>query len=294
MSGAVIRFGIFEFDPGTGELRRDGTPVRLQAQPARALAVLLRHAGETVTREALQREVWSDGTHVDFERGLNFCIAQLRTALRDSADSPRYIQTVPRAGYRFIAPVSAPSDEAPAVAVTGVTMAPVLPGVRARHSARSVTAAALVLVGLATLGWTLWAAKRAAPPTVIVVPFYNETGRPDLDLVAKATGDATVVRLATPERLPLLSVIGNAGRLQRPFARADVQEIAQQLGATWVVIGQLKSDGERVRVLGHLIRASDMKHVWAQTFDGGAASLPAQTATAEAIAAAVSQAVANN
>ena len=99
------RFGLFEFDPDTGVLNREGVPVRLQPQPGRVLAVLVTHAGEVVTRDALRQEIWNDGTFVDFERGLNFCIAQIRSALGDSAESPRFIETLPRRGYRFIAPV---------------------------------------------------------------------------------------------------------------------------------------------------------------------------------------------
>ena len=101
-----MRFGLFEFDPDSGVLSREGVPVRLQPQPGRVLAILVTHAGEVVTRDALRQEVWNDGTFVDFERGLNFCIAQIRSALGDSADSPRFIETLPRRGYRFIAPVS--------------------------------------------------------------------------------------------------------------------------------------------------------------------------------------------
>ncbi len=99
------RFGLFEFDAAAGELTREGVPVRLQPQPARVLAILVAHAGEVVTRDTLRQEVWNDGTFVDFERGLNFCIAQIRSAVGDSADSPRFIETLPRRGYRFIAPV---------------------------------------------------------------------------------------------------------------------------------------------------------------------------------------------
>ena len=99
------RFGLFDFDPDTGVLNREGVPVRLQPQPGRVLAILVTHAGEVVTRDALRQEIWNDGTFVDFERGLNFCIAQIRSALGDLAESPRFIETLPRRGYRFIAPV---------------------------------------------------------------------------------------------------------------------------------------------------------------------------------------------
>ena len=100
------RFGLFEFDPASGVLTREGTPIRLQPQPARVLALLVEHAGELVTRDDLRAAVWGDATFVDFERGLNFCIAQVRGALGDSAESPRFVETIPRRGYRFIAPVS--------------------------------------------------------------------------------------------------------------------------------------------------------------------------------------------
>ena len=100
-----FRFGTFDFDATTSELRREGIPVRLQAQPAQVLAILLEQAGQIVTRETLQQTVWADGTQVDFERGLNYCIAQVRSSLKDSADSPRFVRTIPKKGYQFIAPV---------------------------------------------------------------------------------------------------------------------------------------------------------------------------------------------
>ena len=102
------RFGLFDFDPASGELRREGIPVKLQAQPAQVLRILIANAGELVSRETLRKAVWGTETFVDFDRGLNFCIAQIRAALGDSADSPRFIRTVPKQGYQFVAPVSAP------------------------------------------------------------------------------------------------------------------------------------------------------------------------------------------
>src|ERR1700683_1150525 len=96
-----IRFGIFDFDQRTGELRREGQYVHLQAQPAQVLGVLLSRAGEVVTRDTLREVVWGCGTFVDFDRGLNFCVAQIRSALGDSAESPRYIKTLPKRGYQF-------------------------------------------------------------------------------------------------------------------------------------------------------------------------------------------------
>jgi TolB-like protein/DNA-binding winged helix-turn-helix (wHTH) protein/Tfp pilus assembly protein PilF len=116
------RFGLYEFDSRTGELRREGEIVKLSPQPARVLALLLAKAGEVVLRDELRAHLWGDETFVDFERGLNFCVLQVRSALGDSSENPRFIQTVPRKGYRFIAPVSAapPSHGPPSVLGTSV------------------------------------------------------------------------------------------------------------------------------------------------------------------------------
>src|SRR5262245_58773806 len=100
-----FRFGVFEFNAETGELFRDGIAVKLQSQPARVLGLLVAQAGEVVTRDTLRQAVWGSETFVDFDRGLNFCIAQIRSALGDSAESPRFVRTAPKQGYKFIAPV---------------------------------------------------------------------------------------------------------------------------------------------------------------------------------------------
>jgi DNA-binding winged helix-turn-helix (wHTH) protein/TolB-like protein len=270
-------FGRFDFTPETRELRRDGRPVRLQAQPGKVLAVLMAHAGEIVTRETLQREVWGGETHVDFERGLNYCIAQIRSALGDNAESPRYIETVPKQGYRFIAPL----------------VAQLAPEAAGRPAWRAVAATLLLLV-LVSGALAVTIQREDSRPTIAVIPFYNETGRPDLDQVAKAISDATVARLATPERIGKLSVIGNAAALRNPFARTDVQEAARAVGAEWILIGQLKADPAALRVIGHLIRVSDMKHVWAQTFDDPTFALDAQGRTAESIAANIARTTASD
>src|SRR5436190_4359168 len=100
-----FRFGIFELDPRGGELWKAGVRTRLQPQPARVLTLLVSRSPELVTREEIQREVWPEGTFVDFEQSLNFCIRQIRTALGDQAATPRYVETLPRRGYRLLVPV---------------------------------------------------------------------------------------------------------------------------------------------------------------------------------------------
>src|ERR1700719_2622172 len=100
-----LRFGVFELDPRAGELRKRGLRVRLQEQPFRVLEMLLEHAGEVVTREELQKRLWAGDTFVDFDHGLNKAINKIREALGDSAESPRFVETVSRRGYRFLAEV---------------------------------------------------------------------------------------------------------------------------------------------------------------------------------------------
>src|SRR5215472_1075433 len=101
-----LRFGPYELDIAAGRLLKNGIAVKLQPQPFRVLLLLIQHAGEVVPREEIQSSVWGDSTFVDFERGINFCINQIRAVLCDNAEKPRYIETIPRIGYRFIAPVT--------------------------------------------------------------------------------------------------------------------------------------------------------------------------------------------
>jgi DNA-binding winged helix-turn-helix (wHTH) protein len=112
--GRVARFGVFEVDLAAGELRKSGVRVRLQEQPFQVLSFLLDRAGDIVTREELRQQLWPADTFVDFDHSLNTAILKLREALGDSAGSPRYVETLPRRGYRFVAPVERTGDAAPA------------------------------------------------------------------------------------------------------------------------------------------------------------------------------------
>jgi DNA-binding winged helix-turn-helix (wHTH) protein/TolB-like protein len=285
----TIGFGVYTFDPASGDLRREGRPVRLQPQPARMLAALAAQPGEIVTREALQAAIWEPGTHVDFDRGLNFCAAQIRGALRDSATSPRFIETIPRRGYRFIAPVHR-HDDLPAEGKPSALLDQFpriqLPWPRPLRG-RLPAAAALVVVSLAAVV-LLARVTTPAPPRIAVVPFDNETGSPDFDRLAKGVSDATVVRLTTPERLPRFGIIGNAAALRFTFVPRDLKAMGDGLGAQYIVLGQLKRGERGFRLVAHLIRVSDQTHVWANAFDRASLDLQDQSAVAEAIAQAVS------
>jgi DNA-binding winged helix-turn-helix (wHTH) protein len=109
----VVTIGDFELDVDAGELRRLGRPIRLQPQPFKLLALLVSRAGEVVTRDDIRKELWAEDTFVDFDQGVNYCIRQIREALRDDAERPMFVATVPKRGYRFIAPVHRPPADGP-------------------------------------------------------------------------------------------------------------------------------------------------------------------------------------
>jgi TolB-like protein/DNA-binding winged helix-turn-helix (wHTH) protein len=272
-----VRFGAFEFDPASGELTREGRRVRLQRQPSRLLALLLATPGEVVSREAIRLALWGEDTHVDFERSLNFCVAKLRSALRDSAADPEFIETLPTRGYRFIASVAADPSAPPPPDTE--TLPPDIPP-RSLRAWVIVTATAVAAV----IALRIFGHGPPEAPKVVVVPFHNETGSPDLDRVAKGVSDATVAKLAASDRL---LVIGNASGLAFSFKPRDMKAMGESLDAQYLVLGQMKRDDRRLRIVAHLIRVSDQTHVWATTFDRPTLDLQAQAAIAEEIAKAV-------
>lgn len=283
----TVRFREFEFAPATGELWMAGRRVRLQRQPSRLLELLVARPGDVVSREEIRQALWGDDTHVDFERSLNFCVAKLRSALRDNAASPRFVETVPTRGYRFIAPIDA-VPLAPAASTTSPSIMPLPPPARPWW----LWAAALVAVIAAVGIQQLWQQRhRPATPRIVVVPFHNETGSADLDRVAKGVSDATVARLATPERLSHLLVIGNATDLTFSFKPANMKVMGESLGAQYLLLGQMKRDDRRMRIVAHLIRVSDQTHLWAKTYDSDALDLPQQASIAEEIARSVAASI---
>ena len=250
-TGPRVRFGAFEFEPATRELRRDGRPVRLQAQPAQVLAVLLAHSGEVVTRDELRQAVWGTETFVDFERGLNFCVAQIRSALGDSAESPRFVRTLPKRGYRFIAPVAAWNPQPPPPAPERVSPRPT-------HVAIAL-AALFVLIAVGWAGQSWWAAH--SPVRIAVTRFDNQTGDPLLDRFADGLTDSVVADLTTA-RPGKLDVIGNAEILRVPRDRRNLLAIASSLKVRYVVLGQVQGDPSHPRILAHLIRLPEQTHLW--------------------------------
>ncbi|MBC7927912.1 MAG: winged helix-turn-helix domain-containing protein [Bryobacteraceae bacterium] len=224
-----LRFGPFDFDPANGELRREGMPKHLQPQPAQVLALLLSQRGEVVTRESLRKAIWGDDTVVDYDRSLNFCVAQIRSALGDSSDSPLYIKTVPKRGYQFIAPVSI-STPPESIVTTRPRRVPLL------------LASAAGVVSL-LLGFTLWSRNPdPAQPTgirIAVARFENRTGDPQFDRFSTGLTDTLVAEL-TEWGGNRFAVIGNAAILRLPRNQQDLLTIHSTLKADLVVLGDVQ------------------------------------------------------
>jgi DNA-binding winged helix-turn-helix (wHTH) protein/TolB-like protein len=262
----VYRFGIFDFDVESGELRKNARPLPLERQPARVLAVLLERAGELVTRDELRESVWDRGTHVDFDRGLAYCLSHIRAVLGDRGDNPRFIQTFPKRGYKFIAPVTAETfTPGRPEGRHYVRVAEGVHDVRVHHRLHDVRVSRFHLLAAALLVLLLlgaWFFVNRRPETILVAVsvFDNETGVAEYDRPIAGLSDLVVTNLANlaPERL---AVIGNAEVLRRPRNIRNLKAVAEGVHADYVLLGQLQQGEAGLRFVTHFIRLSDMAHL---------------------------------
>ena len=241
-SPAIVRFGVFEADLRAGELRKQGVRVRLQEQPFQVLTVLLQRPGEVVTREELRNHNWSPDTFVDFDNSLNTAINKLREALGDSADNPRFIETLPRRGYRFIAPVTGADQKDSVVASPAA-------GGRAQIW-RIILPAAVALV-TAVVGGFLWRSRHqlvlTEKETIVLGDFANSTGDPVFDDTLR---QGLRVQL---EQTPFLNIlsdqkVGEELRLmERPIDErltpATAREVCRRTGSKAFVAGSISNLG---------------------------------------------------
>ena len=266
-------FGTFTFDSGSLELTREGRPVRLEPQPARALAMLLSRPGEVITRDELRAAIWGEHTHVDYDRGLAYCLAQVRTALGDNADNPRFVQTLPKRGFRFLAPVAvgangATNAEIPPVATAtapSTSPASLPPPASGWWRTRGPWLTAVAAVMVAALIWV----RADTPPRqtlVAVSVFDNETGDPSLDRFVTGLSDLVVSRLT--DLAPVqVGVIGNAAALRQPRAIRNLKTLATAVSADYIVIGQLQRQDAGLRFILHFIRLRDEVHLSARRLE---------------------------
>lgn len=275
----TYRFGVFEFAADSGQLRKAGRLVPLEPQPARALALLLAEADRLVTRDALKEAVWGPDTHVDFDRGLAYCISQVRSALGDSGDSPRFVQTIPKKGYRFIAPVATPEQPAPPAPAAAPTIRPPSASPQRRYALLTLT---LLAMGAVAAGFALRAAPTPAAPTIVAVSIFdNETGRTEYDRLVAGLSDLVVTRLTglAPDRV---AVIGNAAVLRQPRNIRNLKAVAAEVRADYVILGQLQESEAGLRFITHFIRLSDGTHLKANRLsypDGDLSGLEAAVVT---------------
>jgi TolB-like protein/DNA-binding winged helix-turn-helix (wHTH) protein/Tfp pilus assembly protein PilF len=285
-----VKFGRFEFNPATGELKKAGVAVKLQAQPAKVLGLLIRRAGELVTRQELQQEVWGEN-FVEFDQGLNFCIRQIRIALNEQAEAPLFIETVPRQGYRFIAPLSplneTPAEPAPAAPALAPAAEPAMPPVKRWRGASVLIGMAVLVAGLALAVW-LWRRPVAQMPggrrMLAVLPFDNFTGETAQEHFCDGLTEELIAVLSRLNPAQL-GVIARTSAMRYKTDKKPVSQIKTELGVDFLIEGSVRQQAGQARITVQLIRASDASHLWALSFDRAQSDLlGVQREVAEAVA----------
>ena len=298
----LLRFGLFEVDPEASELRKKGVRLKLQDQPFNLLLVLIEHPGSLVTRDELRQRLWNPDTFVEFDHSLNTAMMRLREALGDSSENPRFIQTVPRKGYRFIAPVhvveekdldgkqasqstpdvnsgatEADASEDAALSVA-VPLSPpssfdpirtdrqVSPGramlVRTAAVALLLATVVLFVRFKSKLGFGQPPAKQIT--SIAVLPMENLSGDSNQDYFADGMTDELIASLA---RISSLRVISHTTAMQYKGTHLSLEKIAHDLNVDAVVEGTVLRSGDRVRITAELIQVSTDRHLWADTYE---------------------------
>ena len=278
----LVRFGVFEFDLTTGDLFNGRRTTRLQEQPRQALTTLVSRPGELVTREELRALLWPGDTFVDFDTGLNVVVNKIRQALGDSATSPRFIETLPRRGYRFVAPVVRIGNSDVAAGESGAISQDADSQGRshadaAQRPAATATRIWLLLVPVMVLvaaGFWLARGWRAAEPqasagtairTLAVLPLEDLSKDPESDYFTDGMTDALITDLSS---IRSLNVIARQSTKQFKGSTKSVATIAKELGGVDAVIeGSVLRSGNRVRLIVQLIDARTERHLWARTYE---------------------------
>ena len=273
----LLRFGLYELDSDSGELRKGGLQIKLQPRPFRLLVLLARRAGEVVTREEIKQAIWEPGTFVDFEQGLNSSIRYIRAALNDDPDAPRYIETIPRRGYRFIAPVEGrPREQSAAPGLPAEEMASPRPRRGGRFVAFALAAGLTAVVAAAAwLGISHWRAP-APPPSgrilLVILPFKNLSGDPGQQYLSDGLTEEMITQVGrmSPRRL---GVIARTSAMRYAGTKQSAREIGRELGVQYLLEGSVRREGPRVRINAKLIRAADQSQLWGEAFEGDFANL---------------------
>jgi TolB-like protein/DNA-binding winged helix-turn-helix (wHTH) protein len=269
----IVRFGIFTADLGSAELYRAGVRMKLASQPFEVLRVLLEHPQQIVTRRELKERIWPEQTFVDDDLGLRKAIARLREVLDDSAENPRFIETLARKGYRFIAPVTE-SENGNSPQVLGLPVEHALRPPRPWYSRKSasipiflLSVAILVLLLGRYTGKARSELSRNSRPRIqslVVLPMDNLSADPEQDYFAEGIADALTTDLA---QIGGVQVISRTSAVQAKARKWSLPEIGRALNVDAVVEGTVSQAGDRVRITAQLIHAQTDKHLWARSYE---------------------------
>jgi TolB-like protein/DNA-binding winged helix-turn-helix (wHTH) protein len=292
----ILRFATFEVDLQARDLRKNGLKLKLHGQPFEVLAMLLEKPGEVVNREQLRERLWPTDTFVDFDHGVNTAINRLREALGDSADNPRFIETLPRRGYRFIAPIETippvPAVRAASSAATPQAQPAPLPenDVPPRHGKRFVwILAAALLLGLlvaANVGGfrqRLFGEQPRTPiQSIAVLPLVNLSNDVNQDYFADGMTEALTTDLG---KISALRVISRTSVMQYKGTKKPLPEIARELNVDGLVEGTVSRSGNHLRITANLLQAYPERHLWAESYESDVGNVLAlQGQVAQAIA----------
>jgi TolB-like protein/DNA-binding winged helix-turn-helix (wHTH) protein len=268
-SRGAVRFDVFEVDLHAGELRKQGVKIKLQEQPFQILQMLLEHPGEVVTREELQKRIWPADTFVDFEQGLYNAIKRLREALGDSPETPRYVETLPRRGYRFIGLINGVVSASAAKEALGASLA--------RPSSMLLRSPVMGALGALILAATVFALnlggirqrlllKKNSPAvhSLAVLPLTSLSSDPNQEYFAEGMTDALITDLS---QIGALRVVSRTSVMRYNKTDKSAPQIARELNVDAIIEGTVQRSGDRVRVTAQLIYGPEDQHLWADSYE---------------------------
>jgi TolB-like protein/DNA-binding winged helix-turn-helix (wHTH) protein/cytochrome c-type biogenesis protein CcmH/NrfG len=264
----VIRFGVFELDLQSEELRKQGMKIRLQGKPVEILVMLLERPGEVVTREDLQKKLWPADTFVDFEQGLNNAVKRLRAALNDNAETPRFIETLPRRGYRFVgAAIDAGAVASDRISLKVSNAGKPSAGSMALFGTLALLALAAALVGMNLAGRRHQIFAPSPKPNIqalAVLPLSNLSADSEQEYFADGVTEELITKLG---KISGLRVISRQSVMEYKGSKKSLAEIAQELNVDALLEGAVGRSGNRVRVTVHLAQVSPERQLWTEEYD---------------------------
>ena len=278
----IFCFDRFQADDIAFRLTADGVPVSLEPKALRLLLYLIQNRGRLVRKQELLDAIWLDAAVS--ESALTRSVGLLRKALEDDSREPRFIETVPTAGYRFIAQVDISAEPATEVIAQSTASTGGSPAPRRRHLSRLASMAAVCLVLLTITGWVLATRPHSTPiRSLAVLPLDNLSGDVSQEYFAEGMTDELITELA---RIPNLRVVSRTSVMAGKGSRRSLPDIARRLDVDAIVEGSTVRSGDRIRITAQLIDARSDRHLWAQSFEGSASDvLSLQDSVAQQIAA---------